>query len=287
MRIMKKFNLSLIVIVLLTFKGYSQADSTKSLARKSKIEITKYYKKLYIGVGGVYSSFQDVKYSNVRYSGTGKHLYLGYEKSKNPLWGIDFNLILSKEKAKTYTVGKATIYDIGISAKYLHPIMKNETGKLFLGVTWDAFDLYLRSIEDLQNNGSDFILASNIKISSVYERRISTDLKLQAGIDLQIFGFIKQLNSFAYSSPQDALEDGKFSYQDEKLREYVSFKYSSFEPLWNYFNIGTSLKLHYKKRWSLAYKWNMQRSNKVKNYPMTIGYNSISITYNIINKLRK
>jgi len=239
------------------------------------------YQKIYIGFDGIYTFFQDVKYSDVHYRGFGPRLSLGFEKRKNYLCGIDLNFNYSEEKASTYSVGEAMVLNLLISTKYLFPLYITKTQKFFLGGTWDLLDLYYRNIEELGNNSQFFISGSNLKLSSIYERKISENMNLEAGITFQLFGFMKELISFGFSAPQDYLEQGKFNYQDTNIYLPTELKSYNFEPFWNYLNIGTSLKLHYTERWTLAYIWNMQRSYEVKDYPLTRGYHSISLIYNI------
>lgn len=272
---MNKIILTPLMVLLFIGSCYSQGKEQSIVEKHSRT---------YIGLGGVISSFQDVKFSNLRYSGIGTRFDFGIEKRKQSIYGLDFSFIYSKEKVKTFDHGKAHIFNGILGIKYLMPLMENETHKFYLGGKWDILDFYVRAVQNLNNNSINYINGSNLKVSVLYERKLSDNLTLNTSMDLQLISFMKELTSFGFSAPQDPLEDGEFGYQNEPLESPFGFKYFSLEAPWNYFNIGTQINLHYKKRWNFAYKWNMQRSNEVKGYPLTRGYNSLSIIYNIQNK---
>lgn len=259
-----------LILIFFSIKGYSQSISE--------------YKTFYAGLGLGYTTFQDIKYSKVHYGGVSTNVSLGFEKSKKFLWGFNINYNSSTEEASTYTVGKASTINVNIGTKFLIPIIKNENHILHIGAAWDIFDFYYRDVENLNNNSKNYISNSNIKLTTNYIRKITDDLKIQGGLDFQLFGFVKESTSFGFSAPQNALEEGEFSYQNEDLDNPFVFDYYKAKSFLDYFNMGISLKLHYKKRWALAYNWNMQRSNMVKDYPLTKGTNSLSVIFKIINK---
>jgi len=265
----KQITIALVLTILLTVNLYGQENQKIDLKQSN----------FSISLGGVLTSFQDVKYSNVHYNGIGTNFSFGYEKIKKNYFSTNLNLIYSNEKAKTHNFGKTTVLNGIIDVSYLRLILKKENQKLYVGAKWDVLDLYYRLTENLGNNGFFFTSGSNLKLASLYERTISDKLKLRAGFNFQLFSFMKESTGFGFSAPQDALEDGEFSYQNEKLEAPFGFKYYTFESFTKYLNIDTKIEVHYKKRWVLVYKWNMQRSNKVKNYPMTRGYSALSVQY--------
>lgn len=97
------------------------------------------------------------------------------------------------------------------------PSYKNENPKTFSRGKWDFADLYYREVEGLDNNSQFFTAGSNIKLSCAYIRNISSGLSLEAGIDFQLLSVMTESMSFAFSEPQETLEQGKFSYQDESF----------------------------------------------------------------------
>lgn len=237
----------------------------------------------YVSLGGVVTSFQDIKFSNVRYNGIGVSINFGFEKEMKNLWGINLELIFSEEQAKTH-IGQSIMLNAILNTKFLIPVLNNRNTDLHIGGTWDIIDLNFRFDDRLDNNGFTYISTSGIKLSSIYKRKFSARLKLEAGLDFQIFGLVKEIPSFAITENQNMLESGEFSYQNMEANFPNKLKYYAFEPFWDYINTSISVKLHYKKRWAFSYKWNMRRSNRIKGYPLTRGYNTIAIIYKISTK---
>ena len=252
---------------------------TLNLNAQEKQEKDLSHSYMYIGLGGIYSSFQDIKYSNVRYSGVGGNINFGYENTKKNYFNTNINLGLTTENAPTYDLGKTLILDILVDVSYQKQIVRKENQKVYLGAKWDVLDFYIRLTEDLMNNSFYYVSGSNIKIASLYERTLSNEMSIRGGVSFQLISFMKESTSFGFSAPQDALENGEFTYQDPALYNPFGFKYYNFEAFTKYINLETLLEMHYKQRWIFSYKWNMQRSNKVANYPMTKGYSSLSVKF--------
>ncbi len=269
----KRIIIGIASILFFCLKGYSQ---TNLLSNEVENFNTSSFS---IGLGGILTSFQDIKYSNARYSGIGTNLSFGYEKISTNYFSTNLNFMYSNEKAKTHGLGKTKVLNGVIDISYLIPIFKKEKQRIYLGTKWDVLDAYFRETEGLNNNSVQYVFGSNLKFASMYERTISDKVKLRAGFNFQVLSFMKESTSFGFSAPQDALENGKFSYQNDKLEAPLGFKYYTFEPFTKYLNIDTQVEMHYKKSWIFTYKWNMQRSNKVKNYPMSRGYSSLSVKY--------
>ena len=266
---MKKQLMITLIMAFLSLKLFSQDKQESNLE----------YSKIQIGLGTTLTSFQDVKYSNVHYNGIGANFSFGYEKNNKNYFSTNLNLMYSNENAKTHNSGKTLVLNGVIDVSYLKPIYNKETQKIYLGIKWDVLDFYLRNTEGLGNNSFYYVSGSNLKIASRYERTISDKIKVRAGLNFQVVSFMKESTSFGFSLPQDPIEDGEFSYQNDALENPFGFKYYSFEPFTKYLNIDTQVAIHYKKKWILSYKWNMQRSNEVKNYPMSRGYSSLSVKY--------
>lgn len=248
----------------------ASADTTKSNSTKN----------LFIGIGGNYGSFQDVKYSNVQFAGIGGVFTVGYNQSKeNYFWetAVEFNagFEFGSTNGARSTVLNPTLY-----FKYLKPLNKN----LKIGARLDLLDFYLRNNQGLGNNGSYIITGHNLYGSVMYDYRINEKWNLQSGLDLGLLSFMRESTGFAYSAPQNALEDGKFDFQNSALS--TPFGYQFFE--WKYFGnnlmIKTSFVFQYKDRISIGYNWSLRHFANVKSYPVTIGAHNITFKYNIIHK---
>ena len=97
--------------------------SQSSREGDSSIEKTK---KFYIGLGGSFGTFQDVKYSNVSYNGAGKSFEIGYTKMNNKRFiEINLGVLFSTEHARTYTEGTTKILNPTLNIKYLKMINEN------------------------------------------------------------------------------------------------------------------------------------------------------------------
>jgi hypothetical protein len=234
---------------------------------------------LNLGLGMAFTFFQDVKYSRTQYYGIGTNFSFGYEKSGKNYLSTNFNLIHSRENAETHSRGKTGVLHGVLDLSYLWSVYKEEKNRIELGAKWDILSFYLRQTEGLGNNSIYYISASNLKLSSTYRRALSDVVELRAGTHFQVFSFMKESTSFGFSAPQDPLEDGEFSYQNDDLEDPFGFKYFSLEPFTKYLNIETFVALEYKDKWLFGYNWNMQRSGEVRNYPMILGYSLVSVKY--------
>jgi|GEM_PF-4045001 len=248
----------------------------------SQENIPKKHSKIYLGIGSVFSSFQDTKFSNSRYSGNGEFYELGLENRKNDIWGLHFYYYNTNEQTNTHNKGLASINNYNFSIKYLKPLSSKKIECVYLGIKWDLIDIYSRSVAGLYNNSTYSMFASNLKVVGIYSKRLTTYFKLDTSVEMQLANFIYESSSFGFGIPQEKLVNGEFEYQvDDDDPLFESFENRLF---WDYFNLSTNVKVHYKKRWTLSYMWNIQRSRVVKKYPLTRGYNSLSLIYNIKNK---
>lgn len=258
---MKKSLYSLVLI----FVGLS---ATLAQSRKS----------LFVEVGGAYSTFQDVKYSAVSYSGGGAAFTFGFEKENTKsIWSAGLDITFGKEKPNTHSSGNVTALNPKFFGRYLRKI----NDQLSIGGHWDILGMYFRNTEGLDNNGSYYITSSDLFASGTYQFG-----KFNFGLDLGVLSYQKERTSFAFSAPQNALEDGNFDYQDEALDNPFGFKYFRLKSLPQQLNIRTNITYQWKDRISVAYQWSARHFAEVKNYPVTIGSHQIVLRYNISYKTK-
>jgi len=227
--------------------------------------------------GGVMSSFQDTKYTNVKYTGLGVVYGFDFMWRKKSIIGFGAKGIYSKEKPKTFDKGYPSVNDAQFYFKYLYPIKKNEKYNLFVGTKVDLFDFTMRINPELTNNSAYVILGGGVKAYTMFEKKINDTWKVDAGIGFQLFSFMNEYMSFGYMANQNTLEKGEYNYEDAAMPW-------SFTPFWKYLNIETNIRFYYKRRWVFGYAWRMQQSYQVENYPMTKGYSALYVAYRIINK---
>lgn len=235
-------------------------------------------KSFFVELGGAYTSFQDVKYSAVSFGGAGVAFKLGFERSTpNAMWefGLDGNVGL--ETANTNN---------NIDATSLHPkfyvhYLKKVNDQLSIGAHWDIFGSYLRFISGLDNNGNYYLTSSDLFATGDYQKG-----KWNFGLDLGLASFQKERLSFAFSTPQNALEDGRFNYQDDKLDDPLSLKYATFKPIGQQLYLRTRIQFQLNERISMGYQWTARHFAEVSNYPVTVGSHQVVARFNLTQKIK-
>ena len=238
----------------------------------------------YIETGGIYSSFQDTKFSNVQYSGFGAVIRVGYNREKTNKYFMEtaISFQFSKENAKTHDNGGAMIFYPNIYFKYLR-VLNNH---FLIGGRADVFDLNIRAVSGLQNNSGQYIASNNLYGSFVFKNPINDNWRFSAALDLALIGIQKDVPSFAMNYSQKRIEEGEVDYQDSSLGEPYPYHYWEFCSVFSSFNIKTALSFQYKSRITLSYNWEMRHWATIKSYPTTIGVHSIVFRYNFIHSLK-
>jgi hypothetical protein len=191
------------------------------------------------------------------------------------MWNIGLSGIISNQSPSTHKSTEAATFNGTLTVGYLRNIKDN----LYIGATWDVLDFYNKDFEGLGNNGTYTIASSNLFASGRY---VWNDFTF--GVDLGLLSFTNESTGFAFSSPQEVTEKGKFSYQDSNISNPFNAKYGFFNFINKQLNLRTSIVYMLTDRLSLSYKWSMRRFAKVKNYPVTYGSNTVSIRYNFGHK---
>tara|TARA_B110000977_G_C10993063_1_gene460712 strand:- start:380 stop:1201 length:822 start_codon:yes stop_codon:yes gene_type:complete len=238
-------------------------------------------KNLFINFGGTYSSFQDIKFSNTKYAGKGFNAGFGFNKTTTKsFWESSLNFNCSKENANTHSSGPALVINANIYFKYLRPLKNN----FLIGGRVDAIDFYFRKVEGLGNNSVYYINSHHLYGSLIHHKKINENWNLESSVDLGLLSFMKELTSFGFSAPQNALEDGEFTYQNDALSNPFGYKYFEWKHIANNINIKTAFLFKYKERISVGYSWNLRHFSNLKSYPVTTGLHNITFRYNIIHK---
>ena len=231
---------------------------------------------LYLNFGGSYSDFQDVKYSTVQYGGIGGLISAGFEKRQSKaIWDAGFSMNIASEKATTHDSGNAFVLHPNLYLQYLSRVKEG----LYIGGRWDILDFYYRNVSGLGNNSTYYISSSNLSVSAEYIYQ-----KFRFGLDLCLLSYQKENTSFGFSTPQNALEEGEFGYQNDDLDNPFGFKYYQLKPIGQQFTIRTQIKYQFTERFSLGYQWTMNQFAEVKNYPVTYGNHWVTARFNILHK---
>lgn len=253
--------LKLVVVSLMLFLAYAVQAQEKST-------------NFFVSAGGAYSSFQDQKYSDVRYNGFGSAFGIGFEKhNEKALWGIHLNGVFTKEKPSTHSATRAKTTSVGLDVKYLRKVKQ----ELAVGATLTVFDFYNKQFENLRNNGRYFIVSSTLWLSGRYQYK-----KFRFDLDVAALTFVKEKTGFAFSAPQSYLENGEFTYQNENADTPLGFKEYTFRSIPKNLQLRTSIMYQWNDRWLLGYGWEMQKLSEVKNYPVVYGIHTLKVRFNII-----
>jgi len=265
---MKKQLLLFVFILFISLSGFSQKeDSTRIFSWK-------------ITAGGAWSSFQDLKYSDVHWTGIGFVPATSLTWQKKGIHGVGIEGSIGHENPKTFSgLGKTNVYRGQVYYYYLHPVKHRKNCQLFLGAKLDVLDVNWRIIDGLSNNASYLIYGTNFKAFSNYQRKLNDKWQVDAQLGFQLFSFMEDGMSFAYAAPQTLLEKGEYNYDKMQLPVY-------FTPFWDYLNIETNFHFSYGRRWVFSYLWRMQQSYLVKGYRLTSGYSAITVSYKIMSKTK-
>ena len=261
----------------LLFAGYCSYSQNDSL--KSNYSIIN---KLYITAGGIYTDFQDTKFSDLRYSGPGVQLELGfdnYKKAKH-YQNVKFSFEFSKEKANSLEISKTTVLDYNLSYKYLWSI----NNLFLLGAKADILGFNMRSNPNLGNNNLASIMSNHLYFSAMYinENIINEDWCLSINSDLSLISIQDEVPSFGVAYSNGMVENGDVSF-DSHDSQLPSYTKGSFHGIWDNFRIFIDFNMNYKKRFVFSYSWQMRRYSSVENYPTTIGVHALKVRFNIAN----
>lgn len=236
--------------------------------------------RFYLGAGPAIASFQDVKFSNVVLNGTGAIITLGRTKSaanKYVNWGVDVQF--GGMKPEHFNT-KATL----INPQIFYTHLRNINDNLRIGVRWDIMDVYFRNWTGLGNNERYDLEASTLNAAVQYQLVLKGQHRFHLGLSVGLLSFNREGTGFAFSGPQNVLEDGDFNYQDEAQSSPFGFKYYELETLNEYLNLRTSIAYDLSKRFSLKYSWHLRHSTEVKDYALTTGQHTLSVQFNLINR---
>ncbi len=233
---------------------------------------------IYFGLGTGLSSYQDTKYSDNRYGGIGGNVELGWQRSSaTSRWGLGLFVLGTNESPATHKQTNALTGNTAVQLTYLRAV----NDRFFVGGRWDMVNFGIKKFKDLGNNGLYGLMSSNLLASGRYEQG-----KFSFGLDLGLLSFVKETFSFAFSVPQNALENGEFQYQNEALTSPFSFKYGSWHTGFSHFQIGTNARWQFSNRFSLGYRWEVRRFSEVEKRPVTIGFNSLALRWEFVKRTK-
>jgi hypothetical protein len=234
--------------ILYLTQGYAQETSAREKHVEHSIELS-----------GVKTSFQDVKFSNIRYKGidTGFKYKSFVETDKHAIgMGLSFNYAKSKPSTfESENFGGTTVFNPTIFFSYT----QNLDDAFSVGGQLNALEGFLRNTTGAGNNATDYNIGTHLYLRGTYQRKLNDDFSLKASLNYGIFGFMRESTGFAFSSPQEVTENGQFDYQNDGVSNPLKFRFYEGRPFWKMGNFQTRVEMNYKKRWTLAYTWNLRR----------------------------
>ena len=232
----------------------------------------------FLELGPTLSTFQDQKFSDVQLSGVGGSLHLGgHTESSTGAFGYGLKLRVGQELASTYEVGSVIAVHPTFYVQYARRI--NE--KLSLGVHWDIFEVYFRNIKGLMNNGNYALASSDLLLKGQFDWN-----KWRAGLDVGILSYNRESIGFGFSASQNALEEGRFDYQNEALNNPLGLEFFELKSLNHYLKLRSNIQYQLSNRFGLGYEWELRRITNVENYPATLGVHRLTLRWNIRYKIR-
>jgi len=257
----------------------AQDEHTDAAARVGLKGITMNF---YTSIGLGYHDFQDNKYSAVTYGGARAALAFGMERSNpNARWQLGFDLHGGLTSGNTHGQS-GFIINPTIHFRYL----KKLNDQIEIGGRWDIFDVFINKINGLGNNSIYALSSSNLYASGTYNKSFNEGRKLIAGLDLGLLSFNRENTSFAFSTPQNLLDNGSFNYQDPAAESPFGLKYFELEPLWKFVNLRTSISWQTKGRSSFVYEWSVRSVAETNGYRATIGTHIVKYRLNLISKTK-
>ena len=269
-----KFLLTSFAALFVISLGLSQENLNLNVAAAS-IE----QKGFSIELGPAAVAFQDIRFSTLQYFGPGGSLGIGARRSTDSVqrWigirtggGIGF---AAQGQATLVRAG----FDIGYSLeKY---VTSAYGGNILVG--GDLRVLFEAQISGASGNNSSNIF-SNISLSprASYIRELRNG-RLIGSVAVSLLNYVEDATSFAFSFPQDYLEEGNFTYQPEGVSPVTPFTYNDFQLIGKYNEVRTLLRYEKGKHWGFQYDWMLRGYRVVKGYPTRAATHrlAVSITF--------
>jgi hypothetical protein len=235
----------------------------------------------YVGLGALYDHFQDARFSDLQLTGIAPSLELGFRTVNDRsyiLWAADGFGYLSTQPGTE--ADQINSLGFNTRAGYLHGLMPG----LYLGGTWDIIDYVTRNQTGLSNSSNFFHTASDLFASGKYLFRASDNWSFEFGMDLGLVSFTKYAPSYTANLEQKVIDQGEASYQDMSVRSPFTLKHVNVKPIGAQLTLRTQAEVFFRRRLSLAYRWNMRTFVDQKDYPVTMARHSLTLRVHFISR---
>ena len=235
-------------------------------------------KGLYIGTGLTRSFYQDLEYSSYTSQNSGINFRLGFRNQKEASrWdaGLELRGLIGGAFEQGWT--QYSIYPT-IQAGYMRKIKPMSSSNLWLGGRLDLLDINVFINDALNNNAGYYFWSSNLHLATEWQKHINEKWDFHAGASLVLFGFTKELTSYAFSAPEEIIKGGKFHYQKEDDAQPLNFKFFKPRTLGEYNRIITEVGFTKNKSSRFSYSWEFTRFKQTKDRPLTFGNHNFKWT---------
>ena len=232
---------------------------------------------MYVGLGLSRAYFQDLEYSAYTHQNSGINFRLGYQSLKEShKWnaGLEVKGLIGSAFEQEWL--QYTIYP-SIHFSYLKNVSEVLSGQLMLGGRIDLLDVNVFINDALSNNAGYYFWSSNLHLASEWNKSLNDKWDFHAAASLVVLGFTKELTSFAFSVPEELIEQGEFHYQIDNTGP-LNFKYFKPRTLGQYNRVRTEIGFTSKQRHRFAYQWELVRFEQTKDRPLTFGNHNLKWT---------
>lgn len=234
--------------------------------------------------GGIINSFQDTRFSDIVFNKTSVKPEISFTRvSEKDYWLANASGYLFEDSFPDYDKVKISTAGYNVKVGYL----RNVKPAFFLGTTWDIIDYIQRDNSELGNNSNFFKMSSDMFVSGRYQYVIINDWNLEGGIDYGLLSFLNSAPSFTTNFPQNVVDDGEVSFLDTDSRDPYNLHNMETKVFWNHFYLRTQIEVSYKRRFSLAYNWDVRSYSDHKGYPITNAMHSLMLRYHFVNHTKR
>lgn len=240
--------------------------------------------KLYLGLGGLYNSYQDARFSNTHFNKLSFIPELGFTSiSDKNYWSANAQFY-----AYNYNFPKAdTILYATMTYNIRVGYARNVLPSFYTGINWDVIDFSKRQTSFLANGADSYKLSSTLFLSAKYLYTLNDNWKLNTGLDMGVFSFMNTEPSFSANYQQNIIDNGEVSFIDSETKDPYKLKNMDFKPFWQNVNIRTQVEIGYKQRLSVCYTWYMNTFSDHQNYPVTDARHLLTLRFAFINHIKK
>ena len=230
-------------------------------------------------VGPAYASFQDLRFTSLQFAGAGATLGIGLRRSSEQVQR--FGGLRLAAVPMTGADGAATLLRVRAEANYgLERVLLSQFsgGNLLIGGDVRITGDYLSSGAK-GNNGTNLVTFASLSPRVSYVRKLGRG-RFVGSLAVGLLHFGKDNTSWAFSAPQDYLEDGEFDYQPDGAT-LAPGTGSSLSVLGQTNSLRTSLAYELGQRWGFRYDWDFLGYRVVEGYATRSALHRLTVAFTL------